>query len=125
MSQNPDVPGADRAATEGLLFALVASHRGMGLDAVAIGTGAYAGSTLALLAAGYGANVSVFSRSGRAEAFAAARGAAALTASELPAAIRGADLVIGCSGRGARLGAEEFRRFRQGTEERWSSLILP
>jgi glutamyl-tRNA reductase len=89
-----------------------------GLSAVVIGTGAYAGSTLALLAAGYGADVSVFSRSGRAEAFAAARGAAALTASELPAAIRGADLVIGCSGRGAHLGAEEFRRFRQGTEER-------
>ncbi len=88
------------------------------LSVVVIGTGAYAGFTLALLAARYGANVSVFSWSGRAGAFAAARRAAALTMSELPAAIRGANVVIGCSGRGARLGAEDFRRFRQGAEQR-------
>jgi glutamyl-tRNA reductase len=87
-----------------------------GLSVVVIGTGAYAGSTLALLAARKCAKVSVFSWSGRAEAFAAPRGAAALTRSELPAAVQGADVVVGCSGRGARLGTEEFRRFRQGTK---------
>ena len=89
-----------------------------GLSVVVIGTGAYAGSTLALLAARHCDNVSVFSWSGRAEAFAATRGAAALGRSELPAAIHGADVVIGCSGRGTRLGADEFRRFRQAAQER-------
>jgi glutamyl-tRNA reductase len=88
-----------------------------GLSVVVIGTGAYAGTTLALLAAGKCANVSVFSWSGRAEVFAAPRGAAALTRSQLTAALQGADVVIGCSGRGTRLGTEEFRHFRQGTKE--------
>ncbi|CAH0236834.1 Glutamyl-tRNA reductase [Arthrobacter sp. Bi83] len=89
-----------------------------GLSVVVIGTGAYAGTTLALLAAGKCAKVSVFSWSGRAEAFAAPRGAAALTRSQLTAALQGADVVIGCSGRGTRLGTEDFRLFRQGTNER-------
>lgn len=85
-----------------------------GLSVVVIGTGAYAGSTMALLAAGQCTGVSVFSWSGRAEAFASSRGAAALARDNLPAAIRNADVVIGCSGRGPRLGAEDFRAFRQG-----------
>lgn len=89
-----------------------------GLSVVVVGTGAYAGSTLALLAAGHCSNVSVFSWSGRAWAFAEARGAAALSQDELPAAIRNADVVIGCSGRGSRLGTGEFRRWRKGTQGR-------
>ena len=89
-----------------------------GLSVVVIGTGAYAGSTLALLAAGHCSNVSVFSWSGRAGGFAETRGAAALSQAELPAAIRNADVVIGCSGRGSRLGTDKFRRWRQGTQGR-------
>ncbi|MDQ0616512.1 glutamyl-tRNA reductase [Arthrobacter globiformis] len=85
-----------------------------GLSVVVIGTGAYAGSTLALLAARACSAVSVFSWSGRAEAFASGRGATGLTSEDLPAAVRGADVVIGCSGRGPRLGSEDFRTFRQG-----------
>jgi glutamyl-tRNA reductase len=85
-----------------------------GLSVVVIGTGAYAGSTLALLAARSCSAVSVFSWSGRAGAFASARGATGLTAEDLPAAVRGADVVIGCSGRGPRLGPEDFRSYRQG-----------
>src|SRR5919205_1334138 len=85
-----------------------------GLSVVVIGTGAYAGSTLALLAAKSCPAVSVFSWSGRAESFASARGATGLTSEDLPAAIRGADVVIGCSGRGPRLGPEDFRTFRRG-----------
>lgn len=84
------------------------------MSAVVFGTGAYAGSTLALLRARHCANVSVYSASGRAEAFAANRGATALKPAELPAAIRQADVVIGCSGRGPRNGASFFRKFRQG-----------
>lgn len=86
-----------------------------GLSVVVIGTGAYAGSTMALLATRQCTGVSVFSWSGRAEAFASSRGAAALTRENLPAAIHSADVVIGCSGRGPRLGAADFRKFRQGT----------
>ncbi|HEY3575823.1 MAG TPA: glutamyl-tRNA reductase [Arthrobacter sp.] len=85
-----------------------------GLSVVVIGTGAYAGSTLALLAARACTAVSVFSWSGRADAFATARGATGLTSAELPAAVRGADVVIGCSGRGPRLSADDFLAFRQG-----------
>ncbi|UKA54778.1 glutamyl-tRNA reductase [Arthrobacter sp. FW305-BF8] len=85
-----------------------------GLSVVVIGTGAYAGSTLALLAARACSAVSVFSWSGRAEAFASARGATGLAPEDLPAAVRGADVVIGCSGRGPRLSPEDFRSFRQG-----------
>lgn len=57
----------------------------------------------------------MFSWSGRAGAFASARGATALTRDNLPAAVLNADVVIGCSGRGPRLGAEDFQTFRQGT----------
>ncbi|MFE4541684.1 glutamyl-tRNA reductase [Arthrobacter sp. NPDC056727] len=85
-----------------------------GLSVVVIGTGAYAGSTLALLAARACSSVSVFSWSGRAEIFASARGAAGLTAEALPDAVRGADVVIGCSGRARRLSSEDFRTFRRG-----------
>ncbi|WP_373427918.1 glutamyl-tRNA reductase [Arthrobacter globiformis] len=85
-----------------------------GLSVVVIGTGAYAGSTLALLAARACPAVAVFSWSGRAEAFASARGATGLTSEDLPAAVRGADVVIGCSGRGPRLSSEDFRAFRKG-----------
>lgn len=86
-----------------------------GLSVVVIGTGAYAGSTLALLAARACPAVSVFSWSGRAEAFASARGATALYSEDLPDAIRGADVVIGCSGRGPRLSSRDFRSFRRDT----------
>jgi glutamyl-tRNA reductase len=85
-----------------------------GLSAVVIGTGAYAGSTLALLAARACPAVSVYSWSGRAEAFASARGAAGLTPGDLPDAVRGADVVIGCSGRGPRFGGKDFLAFRRG-----------
>jgi glutamyl-tRNA reductase len=85
-----------------------------GLSVVVLGTGAYAGSTLALLAARACPAVSVFSWSGRAEAFASTRGATGLTSEDLPAAVRGADVVIGCSGRGPRLSSGDFHAFRQG-----------
>lgn len=84
------------------------------MSAVVFGTGAYAGSTLALLRARHCPNISIYSSSGRAEAFAATRGATALKPAELPAAIRQADVVIGCSGRGQRNSASFLRQFRQG-----------
>ncbi|XAS67668.1 glutamyl-tRNA reductase [Micrococcaceae bacterium Sec5.7] len=84
------------------------------MSVVVFGTGAYAGCTMAQLRAENCPDVSVFSWSGRAEAFASARGAAWLTPAQLPAAIRRADVVIGCSGRGRHVRTSTFRDFRQG-----------
>jgi glutamyl-tRNA reductase len=95
-----------------------------GLSVVVIGTGAYAGSTLALLAARQCSNVSVFSWSGRADHFTAARGVVALSDAELPAAVGSADVVIGCSGRGIRLGSGEFKRWRHGNRRRLAVVDL-
>lgn len=65
---------------------------------VIIGTGAYAGATVALLRERGAANIGVFSSSGRAAEFAAKRGIAAVPSDELDAAISSADVLIGCSG---------------------------
>lgn len=73
------------------------------LSVVLIGSGSYAACILDLLLKGRCSSVAVFSRSGRASAFAAARGVRALTAAELPAAIARADIAIGCSGSGTRI----------------------
>lgn len=75
------------------------------LSVVLIGSGSYAACILDLLLRGQCSDVAVFSRSGRATAFAAARGVKALTAAELDAAIGQADIVIGCSGSGTRIDA--------------------
>lgn len=75
------------------------------LSVVLIGSGSYAACILDLLLRGRCSSVAVFSRSGRATAFAAARGVKALTAAELHAAIGQADIIIGCSGSGTRIDA--------------------
>lgn len=68
--------------------------------AVIVGTGAYAGASVAALRARGCNDVSVYSASGRAEAFAQARGVRA--APDLVTALSDADLVVSCSGAGAR-----------------------
>ncbi|GAB4099884.1 glutamyl-tRNA reductase [Sinomonas halotolerans] len=84
--------------------------------AVLFGTGAYAGATMALLRERGCAEVAVYSSSGRAEEFAAARGARALTSEELPGAIAEADLLIGCSGSDTAMEAVELAAIREGAE---------
>ncbi|ARU51719.1 glutamyl-tRNA reductase [Cellulosimicrobium cellulans] len=64
--------------------------------AVLIGTGSYAGASLAALRTLGCDDVRVYSQSGRAEEFAAARGVEAVT--DLVAALEDADLVVSCSG---------------------------
>ncbi|MFF3065544.1 glutamyl-tRNA reductase [Oerskovia sp. NPDC057915] len=72
--------------------------------AVLIGTGSYAGASLAALRARGCDDVRVYSGSGRAEQFAADRGVEAVT--DLVEALQDADLVVSCSGaRGRALGA--------------------
>jgi glutamyl-tRNA reductase len=82
--------------------------------AVLIGTGSYAGASLAALRALGCDDVRVYSQSGRAEEFAAARGVEAVT--DLVAALEDADLVVSCSGaRGRALAADAAR---PGSERR-------
>jgi len=76
--------------------------------AVLIGTGSYAGASLAALRALGCDDVRVYSQSGRAEEFAAVRGVEAVT--DLVAALEDADLVVSCSGaRGRALAADAAR----------------
>lgn len=69
-------------------------------SAVIVGTGAYAGATVAALRARGCADIAVYSASGRAEQFARDRGVDAVT--DLVAALGEADLVVSCSGAGRR-----------------------
>ncbi len=79
---------------------------------VVFGTGAYAGATLALLRERGCTEISVFSSSGRAEAFVASRGGTALDSESLPAAVAAADVMIGCSGSDTRVEAGELAQVR-------------
>ncbi|MDQ4503325.1 glutamyl-tRNA reductase [Sinomonas sp. ASV322] len=80
--------------------------------AVLFGTGAYAGATMALLRERGCLSVDVYSSSGRAEEFAAARGGVALSGEQLPEAIADADILIGCSGSTTPMEAVELAAIR-------------
>lgn len=83
-------------------------------NVVVFGTGAYAGATISLLRERGCHRVSVYSASGRAESFVAARGGTSITADELPAALAAADVVIGCSGSDKSVPASDIARIREG-----------
>jgi glutamyl-tRNA reductase len=87
-----------------------------GKNLVIFGTGAYAGATMAALKDRGCTDISVFSSSGRGETFVATRGGTALTAEDLPGAMRRADVIIGCSGSDARIDAGDIRRVREGVD---------
>jgi glutamyl-tRNA reductase len=82
---------------------------------VIFGTGAYAGATMSLLRERAAHNVSVFSASGRSEAFVATRGGTALDESTLEAALEAADVIIGCSGSDHRLMASDIATLDRGS----------
>jgi glutamyl-tRNA reductase len=88
-----------------------------GKKAVLFGTGAYAGATMALLKERGVAQVSVYSSSGRAREFAAARGGVAVSASGLPQAIAEADVLIGCSGSDNPMEAVELAAIRDDSPQ--------
>ncbi len=79
---------------------------------VIFGTGAYAGATMSLLQERGCTDVSVYSSSGRAESFAAARGGVPLDSETLVGALAEADVVIGCSGSENQVSAEDVRQVR-------------
>jgi glutamyl-tRNA reductase len=62
-------------------------------------------------------DISVFSSSGRAEAFVASRGGTALTPRSLPDAVAAADVMIGCSGSDNRIEAAEIEQVRRGSRK--------
>ena len=72
-----------------------------GCRVLVVGTGAYAGATVAALHERGVGDVEVYSRSERAEAFAAAHGLRAVDDGDLGQAISLADLVVTCRGLGA------------------------
>lgn len=79
-----------------------------GRTALIIGTGAYARLGLAELARRGLTDLRVFSPSGRAAGFAERHGAEVVAAEGLDHALREADLVLACSGRGTSLFPEQF-----------------
>lgn len=84
---------------------------------VVFGTGAYAGATMALLRERGCSDISVFSSSGRAEAFVATRGGTALTPDTLRVAVAAADVMIGCSGSDTRVEAGELAQVRAASPQ--------
>ncbi|WP_026555569.1 glutamyl-tRNA reductase [Arthrobacter sp. 35W] len=86
-----------------------------GTKAVIFGTGAYAGATMAKLSERGCTDISVFSSSGRAEAFVASRSGTALDEASLADAIAQADVLIGCSGSDNRVEAADIERLRSSS----------
>ncbi|CAL8898739.1 glutamyl-tRNA reductase [Kocuria varians] len=76
--------------------------------ALVFGTGAYAGATMAALRDRGCADIEVYSGSGRAQQFTDQRGGSPVAEAGLPAALRRADVVIGCSGGSAPMPAAAF-----------------
>ncbi|MFI7481033.1 glutamyl-tRNA reductase [Kocuria sp. M1R5S2] len=76
--------------------------------ALVFGTGAYAGATMAALRDRGCADIEVYSSSGRAEQFTENRGGTPVGSGQLREALERADVVIGCSGGSAPMGADAF-----------------
>lgn len=91
-----------------------------------VGTGAYAGTTLAQLEARGARNVAVHSSSGRAQQFVDDRGgwAMALGGSEVAGAFAEADVLIGVSGGERTVSATQLERLREGASHRLTVLDL-
>ena len=91
-----------------------------------VGTGAYAGTTLAQLEARGAKNVAVHSSSGRAQQFVADRGdwAMALGGAEVEGAFAEADVLIGVSGGERTVSAQQLQQLREGASHRLTVLDL-
>ena len=91
-----------------------------------VGTGAYAGTTLAQLEARGAKNVAVHSSSGRAQQFVEDRGnwAMALGGSDVEGAFAEADVLIGVSGGERTVSAQQLEKLREGVTHRLTVLDL-
>ena len=86
-----DTPGGGKADTS-------RSAHWADLRVLLIGTGSYAGATVAALGARGACDIRVFSSSGRATEFAAARGLTPVGAGDLISALADTDVVVSCAG---------------------------
>lgn len=121
--------GANGRSIVGVGLDLVGTAPGFDWGAVRtllIGTGSYAGAALAALRVRGAKHVRVFSQSGRAEDFAAARGADAVGLDELEEALADADVLVACSGNlGGFVDAAMIRAARaRGTETGTGGLTI-
>lgn len=91
-----------------------------------VGTGAYAGTTLAQLEARGAKHVAVHSSSGRAQQFVEDRGgwAMALGGSDVEGAFTEADVLIGVSGGERTVSAQQLEQLREGATHRLTVLDL-
>ena len=115
LSARVSLGGAGSAASVALDLAAAALRPGTfaGKSAVVLGSGIYAGTVVRILRSRGCPDIAVFSRSGRAEAFAADKGVRAIPALELEAFLARADLLVGCSGTGTRLGLSDLAASRR------------
>jgi glutamyl-tRNA reductase len=101
------------AGRSGVAIALDHAQKLLGpldrLDVLVVGTGAYARLGVAELSRRGAGRIRVHSASGRAIEFAQRHGVSAVAADGLAQALREADLVLACSGRGTSLFPEHFR----------------
>lgn len=77
-------------------------------SALIFGTGAYAGAAVAALTERGCTSIAVYSRSNRAETFAAKRGVRPISSEDLAAEMEAADIIIGCSGGSEPMPAEQI-----------------
>jgi glutamyl-tRNA reductase len=92
-----------------------------GTSAVLIGTGSYAGASVAALRARGCDDIRVYSQSGRAEAFAESHGV--LPVASLVEALADADLVVSCSGARGRALAGHVEPQGEPEDERLSAMV--
>lgn len=91
-------------------------------SALIIGTGAYAGATVAQLRGRQIENIHVYSQSGRAQAFARAHELKAVETPDLAEAVALADLVISCRGLGNPIITESI--VKEAVERRRNELVI-
>ncbi len=126
VQHHTSIGGAGRSVVR-LALDLVESRIGDWRTAsvVLIGTGAYAGATLAALRDRGVADVGVYSPSGRAARFARREGVSAIERDGLRAAVRGARLIVACSvATSPIITAEAVTAARAGLSEQQRQMIV-
>lgn len=118
---NATALGAMGRSVASIALDLVETRHGdlAGRQALLVGTGAYAGVVTADLLR-RGAQVSVYSSSGRATAFARSHPVSPVTEDRLPSALADAQVLVACSGRGRRthrITARQVADARGGLDE--------
>lgn len=114
-----DASGSGGAASPGEEASMAGMGEWAARHVLLIGTGSYAGAVVAALTARGAQNISVYSSSGRAQEFAAARGLNPVGTGGLIGALAEADVVVSCAGTlDGALDAAAIRAARAGVADR-------